>query len=44
MWVLLFVEGDETDRVDMIEYLMKNPLYVKDFKPMTRDEVYERSE
>ena len=28
---------------DFIQYLMRNPLHIPDFKPMTRDEIYDRN-
>lgn len=28
---------------DFIQYLMRNPLEIPDFKPMTRDEIYDRN-
>ena len=39
--VILLAE-DRTDNLDMVEYLLANPLNVSDFSPLTRDEIYER--
>ena len=39
--VILLAE-DSTENLDMIEYLLANPLNVEDFKPLTREEIYER--
>jgi len=38
--VILLAE-DSTENPDMIEYLLANPLNVRDFKPLTREEIYE---
>lgn len=35
------VEASEED--DFITYLMHNPLHIPDFKPLTRDEIYDRT-
>jgi hypothetical protein len=39
--VILLAE-DSTENVDMIEYLLAHPLNVQDFKPLMREEIYER--
>ena len=39
--VILLAE-DSTENLDMIEYLLSNPLNVRNFKPLTREEIYER--
>jgi nicotinate-nucleotide pyrophosphorylase len=39
--VILLAE-DTTENLDMIEYLLANPLNVRNFKPFTRKEIYER--
>ena len=38
--VILLAE-DSSENLDMIEYLLANPLNVRDFKPLKRDEIYE---
>jgi len=39
--VILMTE-ESTEDFDMIEYLLANPLSIEDFKPLTREEIYER--
>lgn len=38
--IILTDESDEDG--DMVEYLLEHPYQVKEFKPLMRDEVYER--
>lgn len=38
--IILTDEAD--DDIDMVEYLLDHPYHIKDFKPLTRDEIYER--
>ena len=38
--IILTDDGD--DEGDMIEHLLEHPYQVKNFNPLTRDEVYER--
>lgn len=42
--VILLAEEKEgvSDKPDIIEELLNNPLQIPDFKPMTRDEIYDR--
>ena len=35
---------DKEEPYDMITELMNNPLKVDDFKPLTRDEIYDRNQ
>jgi hypothetical protein len=37
-----FSQANESQSVDLISYLLNNPLEIKDFTPFTRDEVNER--
>lgn len=39
---IVILTDDADDEDDMIEYLLEHPYQVKDFKPLTREEVYER--
>ena len=39
--VILMTE-ESTEDFDMIEYLLANPLSIEGFKPLTREEIYER--
>ena len=39
--VILLTEGS-TESFDMIEHLLANPLNIKGFKPLTREEIYEQ--
>lgn len=40
--VILISKSGENSQTDMIEELMANPIHLKDFKPLTRDEANER--
>jgi hypothetical protein len=40
--VIVLAEADERTS-NLIDQLLENPLRVKDFKPLTRDEMYARS-
>jgi hypothetical protein len=40
--VILISKSEKKTQTDIIDELMANPLKVKGFKPMTRDEVYAR--
>ena len=40
---IIILTEDVDNEGDMIEYLLEHPYQAKDFKPLTRDEVYERS-
>lgn len=39
--VILLAE-ESTEKFDMIEHLLGNPLNVEGFKPLTREEIYEQ--
>jgi hypothetical protein len=39
--VILLAE-ESTEKFDMIEHLLTNPLNVEGFKPLTREEIYEQ--
>jgi len=39
--VILLTE-ENTETFDMIEHLLSNPLHIEGFKPLTREEIYER--
>ena len=39
--VILLAEEKE-DSIDMIDYLTKHPINVNNFKPLSRDEIYDR--
>jgi len=39
--VILLAE-ESTEKFDMIEHLLANPLNVEGFKPLTREEIYEQ--
>ena len=39
---VIILTEDADDDGDMVEYLLDHPYQVKDFKPLTRDEIYER--
>ena len=39
--VIILIENTEDDE-DMIEFLLDHPYQVEPFKPLTRDEIYER--
>ena len=39
---VILLADDSTENPDMVEYLLANPLNVRDFKPLTREEIYER--
>ena len=40
--VILLAE-ESTEKFDMIEHLLANPLNVEGFKPLAREEIYEQS-
>lgn len=40
--VILISKSEKKSQIDMIDELMANPLNVKGFKPMTRDESHAR--
>jgi hypothetical protein len=40
VWVINLARDGEHER-DMIESLLKNPLVAPDFRPMSRDEIYQ---
>lgn len=40
--VIILAEEDRPE-TNMIEYLMNNPIQAPGFKPMKRDEIYDRS-
>ncbi len=39
--ILLTEEDDHVDQFDMIDRLLTHPLDIKDFKPLSREEIYE---
>lgn len=39
---VIILTDDLDDDGDMVEYLFDHPYHVEDFKPLTRDEIYER--
>ena len=39
---VILVEEAAAERLDIIEQLLDNPLKVEEFKPFTRDELYEQ--
>lgn len=39
--VIILIENDEDDE-DMVEFLLNHPYQITNFKPLTRDEIYER--
>jgi len=40
--VIVFTEENSVD-FDVIERLLKNPMKLREFTPLTRDEIYERN-
>lgn len=40
--VILIAQSEKKNQLDIIDELMANPLKVKGFKPMTRDEAHAR--
>ena len=41
--VIVLTEENETGTSDIIDNLMDSPLKIRNFKPMNRDEIYERT-
>lgn len=39
---IIILTDDADDDGDMIEYLLEHPYQIQDFKPLTREEMYER--
>ena len=40
----LVKDAEEKGYANFIEYLLDNPLQIPDFRPLTREEIYHRSE
>ncbi len=41
--VILISKSDQISEFDFIEYLMANPLNIKGFKPLSRDDAHARN-
>ncbi len=41
--VIVLTEENETGTSDIIDNLMDSPLKIRNFKPMNRDEIYDRT-
>lgn len=40
---VIVLAEESAENFDMIEHLLMNPLQLKDFSPLTREEIYERT-